>query len=64
MVYNYWENEKYLTQYSDVKMGAMASQINSLTIFYSTVFPGADKRKYQSSASLALVSGIHRKKSQ
>ena len=31
----------------------------SLTIVYSTVYSGADQRKYQSSASLAFVRGIH-----
>ena len=46
--------------YSNVIMGAMASQITNLTIFYSTVYSGADQRKHQSSASLALVQGIHR----
>ena len=45
-------------QYSDVKMDAMASQITSLTIVYSTLYSGADQRK-QSSASLAFVRGIH-----
>ena len=40
-------------------MGAMASQITSLTIVYSTVNSGADQRKHQSSASLAFVRGIH-----
>ena len=34
-------------------MGAMASQITSLTIVYSTVYSGVDQRKHQSSASLA-----------
>ena len=38
----------------------MASQITSLTIVYSTVYSGVDQRKYQSSASLAFVRGIHR----
>ena len=38
-------------------MGAMASQITSLTIVYSIVYSGADARKYQSSASLAFVQG-------
>ena len=38
-------------------MGAMASQITSLTIVYSTVYSGADLRKQQSSASLAFVTG-------
>ena len=37
----------------------MASQITSLTIIYSTDYSGADQRKYQSSASLASVRGIH-----
>ena len=41
-------------------MGMMASQITSLTIVYSTVYPGADQRKHQSSASLAFVRGFHR----
>ena len=41
-------------------MGAMASQITSLTIVYSSVYSGADQRKHQSSASLAFVRGIHR----
>ena len=35
-------------------MITMTSQITSLTIVYSTVYSGADKRKHQSSASLAL----------
>ena len=46
--------------YSDVIMGAMASQITGLTIVYSTVYSGADQRKHQSSASMAFVRGIHR----
>ena len=37
-------------------MGAMASQISSLTIVYS----GTDQRKHESSASLAFVWEIHR----
>ena len=41
-------------------MGARVSQITSLTIVYSTVYSDADQRKYQSSASLAFVRGIHR----
>ena len=40
-------------------MGAIASQITSLTIFYSTVYSDVDQRKHQSSASLAFVRGIH-----
>ena len=46
--------------YNDVILGAMVSQITSLTIVYSTVYLGADQRKHQSSASLAFVLGIHR----
>ena len=46
--------------YNDVIMSAMASQITSLTIVYSSVYSGADQRKHQSSASLAFVRGIHR----
>ena len=49
-----------LTHYTDVIMGTMASQITSLTIVYSTVYSGEDQRKHQSSASLAVVWGIHR----
>ena len=40
-------------------MSAMASQITSLTIVYSTIHSGADQRSLQSSASLAFVRGIH-----
>ena len=40
-------------------MGAIASQITSLTSVYSTVYSDADQRKHQSSASLAFVRGIH-----
>ena len=46
--------------YDDVKMGAIASQITSLIIVYSTVYSDRDKWKHQSSGSLALVWGIHR----
>ena len=41
-------------------MSAMASQITSSSIVYSTVSSGADQRKHQSPAPLAFVSGIHR----
>ena len=46
--------------YSDVIMGAMASQITSLSVVYSTVYSGGDQRKHQSSSSLAFVRGTHR----
>ena len=48
------------SHYNDVIMGAISSQITSLTIVYSTVYSGEDQRKFQSSASLAFVRGIHR----
>ena len=41
-------------------MGAIASQVTSLTIVYPTVNSYADQRKHQSSASLAFVRRIHR----
>ena len=41
-------------------MTTMASQITSLMVVYSTVYSDADRRKHQSSASLAFVWGIHR----
>ena len=38
----------------------MGSEITSLTTVYTTIYPGADQRKHQSSESLAFVRGIHR----
>ena len=49
-----------LSHYSEFIMGAMASQITSLSIVYLTVYSGADQRIHQSSVSLAFVRGIHR----
>ena len=49
-------------RYSDVIMSAMASQITSLMIVYSTVYSGTDQRKHRSSATLAFMRGIHRKR--
>ena len=46
--------------YSDVKMRAIASQITSVSIVYSTVYSGTDPMKHQSSASLAFMCGIPR----
>ena len=46
--------------YSGVMMSAIASQITSLMIVYSTVYSSADQRTHQNSASLAFVLGIHR----
>ena len=48
-----------MTHYNDVTMKPMASQITGTTIVYSTVCSDADQRKYQISASMALVRGIH-----
>ena len=45
--------------YNEVIMGAIASQITSLTIVNSTVYSGADQRKHESSVSLTFVWGIH-----
>ena len=56
-------SRKYLIlieHYSDVIMSAMAPQITSLTIVYSTVNSGTDQRTHQASAPLAFVRGIHR----
>ena len=50
----------YRIHYNGVIMGAIASQITSLTVVYSIVYWDADQRKHQSSASLAFVRGIHR----
>ena len=50
----------FFVHYDDVTMSEIASQITSLAIVYSTVYPGADQSKHQSSASLAFVWGIHR----
>ena len=56
-----WDAWKPLnSHYSDVIIGAMASQITNLTIAYSTVYSSAYQRKHQSSVSLSFVRGIHR----
>ena len=57
----HYSHEIGSAHYSDAIMTAMASQITSLTIVYSTVYSGADQRKHQNSASLAFVRGIHRR---
>ena len=49
-----------IVHYTDVTIGAIASQITNPAIVYSTVYSDADQRKHQSSASLAFVRGIHR----
>ena len=48
-----------LQHYSDIIMRMMASQITRVSIVCSAVYSGADQRKHQSSASLALLRGIH-----
>ena len=56
-LHTYWV---MFSHYDDVRMGAIASQITSLTIVYWSVYSGAYQSKHQSSASLAFVWGIHR----
>ena len=46
--------------YNDFIMGAIASQITSLTIVFLTFYSDADQRKHQSSASLSFLRGNHR----
>ena len=53
-------SEKCHLHYNYVIMRAMASQITSLTIVYSTVYLGTYQRIHQSTAPLAFVKGIHR----
>ena len=54
-VSHFYHTENYSSDihYSDVIMGAMASQVTGVSIVYSTVYSGADP-------SLAFVKGIHR----
>ena len=49
----------FISYYNGVIMSTMASQITSELIAYTTVCPGTDQRKHQSSMSLAFVPGIH-----
>ena len=51
----------FAPHYCDGIMGAVASEITSLTVVYSTVYSDADQRIHQSSASLAFVRVIHRR---
>ena len=66
LLYFVWSSD-WFTHYNDVIMSAMAPQITSMTIVYSTVYSDADHRKHQSSASLAFGGGgggggvIHRR---
>ena len=50
---DHWPADR--TLYSDITMGAMASQITSLTIVCSTVYSSADQSKHKNSASPAFV---------
>ena len=63
MIYAIWcyIGPRYIngTHYNDVIIGAIASQITSLTIVFSTIYLDTDQRKHQSSASLAFVREIH-----
>ena len=51
-------NSLWSIHYSDVIVGTMVSQINNLTIVYSTIYSCSDWRKHQCSTSLAFVQGI------
>ena len=56
-----WTSERGdICHYGDVIMRAMASRIAGVSIVCSTICSGTDQRKHQSSASLAIVRGIHR----
>ena len=46
--------------YNDVIISTMASQLTSCSIVYWNVCLGADQRKFQISASLPYLRGIHR----
>ena len=48
-----------LVHYSDISMSAMASQITSILVIYSTICSGAYQGKHQSSLSLGFVRKIH-----
>ena len=50
-----------ILQYSYVTVGAMASQITSISTVCPNICSGSHQRKYQSSGSLAFVRGIHRR---
>ena len=54
---NSWAPFPFILHYCDVIMGAVPSQITSITIVHSTVYSDADQRKHQSSASLAICVG-------
>ena len=60
LLYVIFINGKLQAHCCYVIMGAIAPQITSLTIVYSTINSGAAQRKHQSSGSLAFVQEIHR----
>ena len=60
MSWHHHGRKQFRIHYNYVIMGAIGSQITSLTIVYLIVYSDADQRKHQSSASLAFVRGIHR----
>ena len=47
----------HISHYSDVTMGAIAFQITSITIVYTTVYSGADQRKHQKPRVTGLCEG-------
>ena len=58
-----WSKESWTScrvHYDDVIMTMLASQITSLPVVCSIVYSGVNRRKHQSSASLAFVREIHR----
>ena len=67
-IFSVWDIVKYCYTYRCKKnktyyrviMSVVASQITGGSIVCSTVSPCVDQRKYQSSAPLAFVRGIHR----
>ena len=55
-----FHNSVQWDHHSDTIMGAMTSQLTSVSIVYSNICSGADQRKHPSSVSLAFVRRIHR----
>ena len=60
IVFQHWKVVEILPHYSDVIMSAMAFRITDVLIVCSAVCSVANQRKHQSSASLAIVRGMHR----
>ena len=52
------QHGKQLTHYGDVIMSAIASQITSITIVYSTVYSDANQRKHQTIGPRSLVAKL------